>query len=78
MLTAMATSALLMSMLPVEPDVVNPTVAERNSSSSMSNKSRNNNFSTEEQMRGMLERLVTLLAETLDRSLFMAPELDRA
>ena len=44
----------------------------------MSNKSLNNNFSTEEQMRGMLERLVTLLAETLDRSLLMAPELDRA
>ena len=29
-------------------------------------------------MRGMLERAVTLLAETLDRSLFMAPEPDRA
>ena len=29
-------------------------------------------------MRGLFERLVTLLAETLDRSLFMAPEFDRA
>ena len=78
MLTAMATSARPMSMLPMEARVVNTTVAERNSSSSMSNKSLNNNFSTEEQMRGMLERLVTLLAETLDRSLFTPPELDRA